>query len=132
MSKSRASRRRVAFRKWERETFRRLPAWFSARIRSTVGNAYFTSDLCVWCQQPVLSEERSIEHIVPYSSGGDGSWENKALACIRCNGERSSQPMLMFLLQRRLGTRVWWTKAAMKNALRRGDWNVLPALAPPR
>lgn len=95
-------RRRRRKRELEAEAFRLLLPWFASSLRRCLVNSYMESDPCVWCGRYPSSWNRSIEHVQPKSKGGDGSWENKALACRYCNSLRSSKGMLFFMLERRL------------------------------
>jgi len=40
--------------------------------------------ICQYCAKPVGSEG-SIDHVVPRSQGGETSWENCVLSCLKCN-----------------------------------------------
>jgi hypothetical protein len=51
---------------------------------------------CCYCD--AMAE--TIEHVIPRSSGGEPTADNEVGACQRCNGERGSTPLLLFLITR--------------------------------
>jgi len=40
---------------------------------------------CQYCNKKVSSSNFSIDHVMPKSRGGKGSWENLVVACLKCN-----------------------------------------------
>lgn len=50
-------------------------------------------DLCGICKTVVKPPDRSIDHIVPMSKGGDHVWSNVQLAHERCNKSRQDKPI---------------------------------------
>lgn len=40
---------------------------------------------CQYCGCRPASSDLSIDHVIPRSAGGETSWENCVLACVRCN-----------------------------------------------
>lgn len=45
---------------------------------------------CQYCGRRPGQAELSIDHVVPRSRGGETSWENCVLACVRCNRRKGS------------------------------------------
>lgn len=56
------------------------------------------ADPCAYCG----GESTTIDHIVPRNANGESNWENLAGACAFCNSQKSKQPLIHFLLARRL------------------------------
>jgi 5-methylcytosine-specific restriction endonuclease McrA len=46
---------------------------------------------CQYCGCRPGSEELSIDHIVPRSRGGQTSWTNTVLACVKCNSRKADK-----------------------------------------
>ncbi|MEM7233237.1 MAG: HNH endonuclease [Planctomycetota bacterium] len=46
---------------------------------------------CQYCGKKCSTEELSIDHIVPRSRGGPGSWTNCVAACRRCNERKANR-----------------------------------------
>jgi len=44
---------------------------------------------CMYCGIQPGPEELTIDHIIPRSKGGTGTWENSVLACIECNKKKA-------------------------------------------
>ena len=40
---------------------------------------------CQYCEKPLGLKTSTIDHIKPKSRGGDHSWSNLVIACVRCN-----------------------------------------------
>lgn len=58
---------------------------------------------CQYCGKRFAKAELTIDHVVPQSKGGQDSWENLVLACVRCNvkkGNRSPEIAGMPLRQK--------------------------------
>jgi 5-methylcytosine-specific restriction endonuclease McrA len=58
---------------------------------------------CQYCGKTAGSEELSIDHIKPRSLGGESTWTNCVLACLRCNvrkGNRSLEEAGMSLIRK--------------------------------
>lgn len=52
-------------------------------VRKAVYNRY--NGQCAICGKHITLEEMTIDHIVPTSKGGDGSFSNMQCACDSCN-----------------------------------------------
>lgn len=48
----------------------------------------YASEVCYWCGLSVLKEDRTLEHIIELSSGGEHSASNITMACFSCNSKR--------------------------------------------
>lgn len=71
---------------------------------SRLSRVYYGLDPCVYCGMFPKPDQRSSEHVLPRAHGGWGmSWDNKALACRKCNGARGARPLLHHLLSLHLG-----------------------------
>lgn len=46
---------------------------------------------CQYCGVQPGPEELTIDHIMPKSRGGGGSWENCVLACVECNKKKANR-----------------------------------------
>lgn len=73
-------------------------------IRGTNYQLHYFGDIehepCVYCGQP----SDSWEHIVPRSTGKKAEcYYSRARACQKCNGDRRSKPLLIYLLERKKG-----------------------------
>lgn len=52
---------------------------------------------CVYCQATLESEARlTLDHLKPYSLGGDNSETNLVTCCLRCNSARGNRPVATF------------------------------------
>lgn len=58
---------------------------------------------CQYCGRKLAKAELTIDHVVPRSKGGRDTWENLALACVKCNvkkGNRTPREANMPLIRR--------------------------------
>lgn len=63
--------------------FNRVP---KIDVSFTKRNVYRRDNfICQYCGDNLGSNNLSIDHVVPISKGGESSWENCVLACLRCN-----------------------------------------------
>lgn len=46
---------------------------------------------CQYCGKRAPTSELSIDHVMPRSRGGEASWENCVLACLRCNRRKANR-----------------------------------------
>lgn len=44
---------------------------------------------CFWCGTPLTEQLATVDHLIPVSQGGLGLHDNKVIACVSCNHERS-------------------------------------------
>jgi hypothetical protein len=66
------------------------------KISESTRKAIYTRDgECVICKCPLeLIKKPSLEHIIPFSKGGECTKENLALSCAECNRRRGSMMTL--------------------------------------
>lgn len=87
------------FRRWQKanpEYFREsVRKRYAAKRGATVFERVSLGELferdggrCHICKKKVAWEQKSMDHLVPLSQGGDHSWANVALAHISCNSRR--------------------------------------------
>lgn len=50
--------------------------------------------LCQYCGRKFRSDELTIDHVLPRSRGGDTSWTNCVLSCVRCNAKKGDRTPL--------------------------------------
>ena len=46
---------------------------------------------CQYCAERYRSDELTIDHVVPRSRGGETSWDNCVLSCVRCNARKGDR-----------------------------------------
>ncbi len=46
---------------------------------------------CQYCSKRFARTELTIDHVVPRSKGGRDTWENLALACVKCNVRKANR-----------------------------------------
>lgn len=67
---------------------------------------------CQYCGSRPGTAELSIDHVLPRSRGGRGTWENCVLACVRCNRKKANRtPQEAGLELLRKPARPNWTPA---------------------
>jgi len=79
---------------------------------------------CQYCGQQPVSEELTIDHVVPRSRGGLSSWTNCVLACVDCNtrkANRTPDQARMPLLQK--PTRPIWNPLYAPHGVRIESWS---------
>lgn len=78
------------------------PRWISDRNAkrgapsSPLHIQILVGDPCSYCGAPA----DGVDHIDPIAYGGSGDWENLAAACGKCNHDKLTLPLLLFLLVR--------------------------------
>lgn len=48
---------------------------------------------CQYCGGRPGTEELSIDHVIPKSQGGQSTWENCVLACVKCNARKADKTL---------------------------------------
>jgi len=48
---------------------------------------------CQYCGCRPGTEELSIDHVVPRSRGGETTWTNCVLSCVKCNSKKADHPL---------------------------------------
>ena len=46
---------------------------------------------CAYCGKEFVAKELSLDHIIPFSQGGNRNWENIISACLPCNQKKANQ-----------------------------------------
>jgi 5-methylcytosine-specific restriction endonuclease McrA len=70
--------------------------FFNGFIRHEVHfsrNSIFERDqnVCQYCAKRLPKAQLTIDHVVPQSRGGDDSWQNLVLACLKCNVKKANR-----------------------------------------
>ncbi len=79
---------------------------------------------CQYCGARPGTEELTIDHIIPRSQGGESSWENCVVACVRCNarkGNRTPKQAGMKLLRK--PRRPKWKPSYASISVRIDSWS---------
>ncbi|HEY6105247.1 MAG TPA: HNH endonuclease [Anaeromyxobacteraceae bacterium] len=88
-----------------------------ARVRFSRFNIYARDDsTCQYCGHRLPRSELNLDHVVPRSRGGSGTWENIVLACLDCNirkGDKLPQEARMKLLKKPVKP-AWATRVGVK------------------
>lgn len=56
--------------------------------------------LCYHCGKLLTRFCATLDHLQPVSQGGDNSYENLVTACLQCNSQRGSQPLMDYLTRK--------------------------------
>lgn len=56
-------------------------------------------DPCIYCGNIPKPLDRSREHIIPQSLGGENTWDNVVGACQKCNQSRDKVPFVIYLIK---------------------------------
>ncbi len=56
---------------------------------------------CHYCKKQLTRFSATLDHIQPISEGGDNSYENLVTACLHCNSQRGSKPVMDAILKRK-------------------------------
>lgn len=64
---------------------------------ATVRRLYRSADRCAYCYRPFDGRQRTLDHVVPLSSGGAHSLRNVVVACLSCNDAKGRRPVEEFL-----------------------------------
>ena len=46
---------------------------------------------CQYCRKILSKPDLTIDHVIPQSKGGEDSWENLVLACVKCNVKKANR-----------------------------------------
>lgn len=52
---------------------------------------------CHYCHKQLTRFSATLDHIQPVSEGGDNSYDNLMTACLHCNSQRGSRPVMDIL-----------------------------------
>ncbi|AMV18812.1 HNH endonuclease [Planctomyces sp. SH-PL14] len=79
---------------------------------------------CQYCGLQPGSEELTIDHVVPRSRGGLGTWENCVLACIDCNAKKADRtPVEAHMPLRKRPVRPKWNPLYARHDVRIESWS---------
>ena len=88
--------RQAKYRKENPEVFRR--AWHKYRVARHLADDgsvtteflkfLFRKEICIYCNNKIPREQRSMDHIIPISRGGLHSIENLVMCCKSCNSSK--------------------------------------------
>lgn len=48
---------------------------------------------CQYCGKTPGSEELTLDHVIPRSKGGETTWENCVIACVKCNTKKADKTL---------------------------------------
>lgn len=79
---------------------------------------------CQYCGKQPGPEELTIDHVLPRSRGGIGSWENCLLACVACNKKKADKtPEEAGMPPRKVPKKPTWKALSQVNPqARRESW----------
>lgn len=64
------------------------------RPKFSRGNIYRRDrNTCGFCGKKFLTDQLTIDHVIPKSKGGKMIWENVVLACVPCNGKKGDKTL---------------------------------------
>ncbi|MCZ7645221.1 MAG: HNH endonuclease [Planctomycetota bacterium] len=90
---------------------------YSQEVRFSRRNIFERDgNTCQFCHRKFDRSELTIDHLIPRSRGGKTTWENVALACVRCNtrkGSRTPEEAGMRLLKKPVKPQ-WATRIGLK------------------
>jgi hypothetical protein len=55
---------------------------------------------CHYCQKQLTRFSATLDHIQPVSEGGDNSYDNLITACLHCNSQRGSRPVMDIIIKK--------------------------------
>lgn len=102
--------------------FNRLPSTTVAFSRRNI----FKRDrmTCQYCGKHLKSDEATIDHVIPRSQGGQSTWENCVLACVRCNHNKADRTPRQARLQLLSTPRQPnWNPAYSQYSIRYQSWS---------
>jgi 5-methylcytosine-specific restriction endonuclease McrA len=80
--------------------------------------------VCQYCGSQPGTDELTIDHVVPRARGGESSWKNCVLACVRCNKRKADRsPDEAGMRLRRSPVRPVWKPLYAAHGLRPASWS---------
>lgn len=73
--------------------------------RTTLKHLLNNSDKCIYCDKILTTKNKSIDHIVPVSKGGNHGLNNIIICCKTCNCKKGQKEVGIFLLDNNLTSR---------------------------
>lgn len=55
---------------------------------------------CYYCGKQLTRFTTTLDHVQPVSEGGDNSYENLITACLHCNSQRGSRPVMDIIIEK--------------------------------
>ena len=78
---------------------------------------------CQYCGVQPSSRELTIDHVLPRSRGGESSWTNCVLACVKCNHRKADRmPKEAGMRLRKDPIQPRWNPAYSRHTLRIESW----------
>ena len=78
---------------------------------------------CQYCGIQPQPEDLTIDHVVPRAQGGQSTWENCVLACIRCNHRKADRtPEQAGIKLKKTPKRPTWNPAYSRHTIRMDSW----------
>lgn len=83
------------------------------------------SYICQYCTEAFMSDELTIDHIIPKSRGGQNSWVNCVTSCMKCNNSKSNKTLqeIGFKLLKEPKMPKWTPIAGMVPNIRPDSWD---------
>lgn len=82
-------------RDWRMPAVVRLTHFVAKRVRSVKfsrRNVFLRDNgRCQYCGRQIKRSERTFDHVIPRSRGGEKSWENIVTSCRRCNTKKANR-----------------------------------------
>jgi 5-methylcytosine-specific restriction endonuclease McrA len=79
---------------------------------------------CQYCGRQPPPDELTIDHIVPRSQGGQSTWDNCVLACMKCNHRKADRSLADAGVRlRRQPTRPTWHPVYSRHPVRIKSWS---------
>lgn len=86
---------RKAVRKVEAETGRKVKDDLTIYdVAITLGDSE-----CIYCENEIPEEDRTIEHLTPLRDGGENSFSNIRMACRSCNSVKGDIPLILHFIR---------------------------------
>ncbi|MEM7782061.1 MAG: HNH endonuclease [Planctomycetota bacterium] len=102
--------------------FSRLPSTTVAFSRRNI----FKRDrmACQYCGRRLKGDELTIDHVTPRCQGGESTWENCVLACIKCNHSKADRtPKQAGLKLLSVPKQPNWTPVYSQHSVRYESWS---------
>lgn len=79
--------------------------------------------MCQYCGSSPGGNELTIDHVVPRSRGGNTSWENCVLACVRCNHRKANRtPTEAHMAIRKIAEQPQWNPVYAARHIKVESW----------
>lgn len=69
--------------------YRRVPK--ISRLATRKGVLLRDRSMCQYCGQKLLGRQLTLDHVIPQSRGGPGTWENLVSSCFPCNNKKADR-----------------------------------------